>query len=291
LDRAKIERIITDPFKDPLLDANRALGPRYSSVLRINALAFGWHPDSCDHNGNSGHEFAQRLGHPLDTFDDYLELLDVLLDTMAERHQVGLKNALAFDRSVNFDDVDEAAARRAWGQPNPTDHERKAFGDVIVDRLCRLAGERDLPFQMHLGSAQIRGSHPMNAAGLIERHPKTRFLLMHLAFPWSRDLLGMAFVYRNIWIDLTWSALLSPTYFKQTLHEAIEVLPDESRMMIGGDNWHVEETYGAIGLFRRLIGQVLQEKVDGGYFTGDDARRLGRKILSENAFEFFGRSG
>ena len=101
---------------------------------------------------------------------------------------------------------------------------------------------------MHLGSAQIRGSHPLKAAGLIERHPATRFLLMHLAFPWSRELLGLAFVYRNIWLDLTWSALLSPTYFKQSLHEAIEVLPDESRLMIGGDNWHVEETYGAIHL-------------------------------------------
>ncbi|NLY01087.1 MAG: hypothetical protein GXY83_33770 [Rhodopirellula sp.] len=50
--------------------------------------------------------------------------------------------------------------------------------------------------------------------------------------------------------------LLSPTYFKQALNEAIEVLPDESRLMIGGDNWHVEETYGATQLMRRLIGEI-----------------------------------
>ena len=127
----------------------------------------------------------------------------------------------------------------------------------------------------------------MLAAGLIERHPQTRFLLMHLAFPWSRELLGLAFVYRNVWLDLTWSALLSPTYFKQSLHEAIEVLPDESRLMIGGDNWHVEETYGAMHLMRRLIGEVLQEKVDSGYFQADDGRRLARKILHDNAADFF----
>ena len=288
LDRARIDRIITDPFNDPLLDAHEALGERYCSVLRINALAFGWHPESLDHNGNSAHRFAQQIGHRLDSFDDYLAMLEVLMDTMGERHQIGLKNALAYDRSINFDDVDEELARQAWGQRDPTPEQRKAFGDVIVDRLCGLAGERDVPFQMHLGSAQIRGSHPMNAAGLIDRHPKTRFLLMHLAFPWSRDLLGLAFVYRNIWLDLTWSALLCPTYFKQSLHEAIEVLPDESRLMIGGDNWHVEETYGAIHLMRRLIGEVLQEKVDSGYFKPDDARRLARKILSENASQFFG---
>jgi uncharacterized protein len=288
LDRAKITRIITDPFNDPLLNAREALGERYRSVFRINALAFGWHPESCDHNGNSAHRFASRVGHRVDTFDDYLTLLEVLVDTLAERHQVGLKNALAYDRSVDFDDVDEDLARRAWGRRDPTPGERKAFGDVVVDRLCRLAGERDVPFQMHLGTAQIRGSQPLAAAGLIERHPRTRFLLMHLAFPWPRELLGMAFVYRNIWLDLTWSALLSPTCFKQSLHEAIEVLPDESRLMIGGDNWHVEETYGAIQQLRRLVGGVLQEKVDRGYFRPEDGRRLARRILYENASRFFG---
>lgn len=120
------------------------------------------------------------------------------------------------------------------------------------------------------------------------RHPRTRFLLMHLAYPWARDLLGMALIYRNIWIDLCWAPLLSPTLFRQSLHEAIEVLPDESRMMIGGDNWHAEETYGAMTLARRILGEVLEEKIGSGYFTEADAQRLAPKILSENANAFFG---
>ena len=127
----------------------------------------------------------------------------------------------------------------------------------------------------------------MHVAGLVERHPRTRFLLMHLAYPWSRDLLAMAFVYRNIWIDLTWSLLLSPSHFKLALHEAIEILPDESRMMIGGDNWHVEETYGTMQLARRLIGDVLEEKVTSGYFGAEAAQRLVVKILNANARSFF----
>lgn len=97
----------------------------------------------------------------------------------------------------------------------------------------------------------------------------------------------MAFVYRNIWLDLTWSWLLSPSHFKLALHEAIEVLPDELRMMIGGDNWHVEETYGAMKLARRLIGEVLNEKIADGYFGQSDAERLAKKLLRENAIRFF----
>jgi predicted TIM-barrel fold metal-dependent hydrolase len=151
---------------------------------------------------------------------------------------------------------------------------------------CR-GDEYDLPVQMHLGLAFIRGSHPLNVAGLIERHPRTRFLLMHLAYPWSRDLIGMAASYHNVWLDLTWAQLISPSHFKLALHEAIEALPDESRLMIGGDNWHVEETYGAIGLMRRLIGEVLEEKVAAGYFDRADAVRLAPKILRDNAIRFF----
>lgn len=288
--RAGIERIITDPYSDPLLDARTALGPAYSSVVRINGFACGWSPESRDHNGNSGRTLLRRLGLEARTFDDYLAALEAVVDPMAAHHQVALKNALAYDRDVQFDAPDITLARRAWGQTNPSAAERKAFGDLVVDRFCALAAERDVPIQMHLGTALIRGSHPLHVAALIERHPRTRFLLMHLAYPWSRDLLGMAFVYRNLWLDLTWSFLLSPSHFKLALHEAIEILPDESRMMLGGDNWHIEETYGAMRSARRLIAEVLEEKRRDGYFAASDAERLATKILRDNALRFFGWS-
>jgi hypothetical protein len=289
--RAGVERIVTDPFLDPLLDVRSALGDGYRSVARANALAVGWHPASTDHNGNSGHALARALGVDVESFDAYVAFLERFVDTLAERGQVAVKLALAYDRDLCFDPPDEAAARRAWGRPDPSAEERKAFGDLVVDRLCALAGERDVPVQMHLGTAVIRGSHPLNAAGLVERHPGTRFLLMHLAYPWSRDLLGMAFVYRNIWLDLTWSFLLSPSHFRLALHEAIDVLPDESRMMLGGDSWHPEESYGALGLARRLIAEVLAEKVRDGELDDAGARRLATRILHANARSFFaGRS-
>jgi hypothetical protein len=287
LRRAGVEQLITDPYTDPLLDPTGLLGNNYRSVMRINALACGWHPKSLDHNGNSAQTLLRRIGLEPTSFDDYLDGLEKLVDGMASRHQVALKNALAYDRDVAFDEPDEKSARQAWGKPSPSPAQRKAFGDFVVDRLCQLAGDRDLPMQMHLGTAILRGSHPLKAAGLIERHPRTRFLLMHLAYPWSRELLAMGFVYRNIWIDLTWSLLLSPSHFKPALHEAIEILPDESRMMFGGDNWHVEETYGTMKLARQLIGEVLDEKISSGYFRLEDAQRLANKMLRGNALAFF----
>ncbi len=287
LSRAGVATVITDAYTDPLLDPRPVLGENYRAVLRVNAFALGWHPDARDHNGNSAHELLKRMGLSAGSFDDYLVALERLVDGMPARGQVALKNALAYDRDLHFDAPDEALARAAWGQTAPATAERKAFGDFVVDHLCLLAAARDLPVQMHLGTAIVCGSHPLGVAGLIERHPRTRFLLMHLAYPWSRDLLGLAFVYRNIWLDLTWSFLLSPSHFKLALHEAIEILPDESRLMLGGDNWHVEETYGALQSARRLIAEVLEEKLDSGYFGRATAERLARRIFHENARDFF----
>jgi uncharacterized protein len=287
MDRAGIETAISDPYSDPLLDVRKTHGERYRSVLRINGFAVGWHPDVRDHNGNNGRLMMSRLGLTPASFDEYLEALPMVLDRMPGLNKVGLKNALAYDRSLDFDSPDLSAARAAWGKADPGEQERKAFGDCVVDRLCRLAGDRDIPFQMHLGSALIRTSQPIKAAGLIERNPRTRFLLMHLAYPWSRELLGMAFVYRNIWLDLTWSWLLSPSGFRRTFQEAVDILPDESRMMLGGDTWHAEEAYGAISGARGLVAESLDAMVKAGSFGHRDAERIAVKIFRENAKGFF----
>lgn len=287
LKKAHIEHVITDPYSDPLLDTQASFGEHYSSVVRMNAFAIGWHPDSRDHNGNSAQELLAQLNLSAASFEQYLEAIEVMVQTMPTRSQVAIKNALAYDRSIDFSDSTKAQAKAVWGMENPSQEDQKIFGDFIVDHFCTLCAAHQIPMQMHLGTAIIRGSHPMNVASLIERHPKTEFLLMHLAYPWSRDLLGMAFVYRNIWLDLTWSALLSPSHFKLALHEAIEVLPDDSRMMFGGDNWHAEETFGTISTFKKLIAEVLQEKITNDYFDLDHAQRLASRILRENAISFF----
>jgi hypothetical protein len=83
--------------------------------MRINAFACGWHEDSRDHNGNSAHDLLARLGFKPKTFEEYLASIDDLVAGCSQRHQVALKNALAYDRDLDFDEPDEKLARRAWG--------------------------------------------------------------------------------------------------------------------------------------------------------------------------------
>ena len=176
LRRAGVERIITDPYSDPLLDARQALGANYSSVLRINSLACGWHPESRDHNGNRAHILLARLGLKPTTFDDYMAALEKLVDGLGSRNQVALKNALAYDRDLAFDEPDEKVARQAWGQQYPSPAERKAFSDFVVDRLCALAGQRTSN-----ADAPGHGAHPRLASAQ-DRRPD-RAAPSHPVFP------------------------------------------------------------------------------------------------------------
>ena len=65
------------------------------------------------------------------------------------------------------------------------------------------------------------------------------------------------------------------------------MLPDESRMMLGGDSWHAEEAYGAIRGARELIAGCLEAMVREGSFRRREAERLAVKILHGNAEGFF----
>ena len=286
--RAGVERIVTDPYLEPSARCSEGSGRRVSIGGASQRAGSRLAPEVRDHNGNSGHDFARALGAELDTFDDYVAFLEYFVDTLGDSAPGRPEERSRLRPRSPFRRARRGARPPRVEKEAPSPEEQKAFGDYVVDRLCALAGERGVPIQMHLGTALIRGSHPMYAAGLVERHPGTRFLLMHLGYPWSRDLLGMAFVYRNIWLDLTWSFMLSPSHFKLALHEAIEILPDESRLMLGGDGWHVEESYGALALGRRLIGEVLHERMQAGFLSEEGSRRLARRILHENARAFFG---
>ena len=168
---------------------------------------------------------------------------------------------------------------------DPTVAERKAFSDFVSTVFVEQLASTMFPCK-----CISVGDHSwlISAPGCRSRRATSAHSLFIDAsgLPLSRDLLGMALVYRNIWLDLTWSWLLSPSHFKLALHEAIEVLPNKSRMMIGGDNWRVEETYGAMKFAQRLDRRGPQRKIADGYFSQSDAERLAKKSCAKTPSSF-----
>jgi hypothetical protein len=59
------------------------------------------------------------------------------------------------------------------------------------------------------------------------------------------------------------------------------------RILWGADGNHAEGIYGATVATRTALAEVLAEKVDRADLTEEDATRIGRQILRENALALF----
>ena len=198
----------------------------------------------------------------------------------------------AYSRTLQFDKVPVERAARAFGRKRSelTPQEIKDFEDFIMWRLVALAAQYDLPYQIHTGDGRIQGSSPMLLLDMIEANPKTKFCLMHGGFPWVGETGAIAFKEmgkaKNVWIDSCWLPTISYTMAKRALHEWLELVPSD-RILWGSDESHAEGIYAAAEFMRRCLGEVLVEKIEGGDLNEQQAMRIAKQIMRDNALELF----
>jgi hypothetical protein len=89
-----------------------------------------------------------------------------------------------------------------------------------------------------------------------------------------------------VWIDSVWLPTISYRMAKRAYHEWLDVVPS-NRILWGADCNHAEGIYGATEVTRRAIAEVLAERVDSGDLRDEDAVRIGRQILRDNALALF----
>lgn len=260
----------------------------FSPVFRINMLLFGYSRDAKDHNGNSPYVLEKYFNMKVGSFEDYIELIDKSLEEAKRRNYVAIKSALAYDRSILFQEVDASEAKHIFEKSGSglTDREIRLFGDFVLNRIISKAGELELPVQFHTGLALIEGSNPMNLVNILRKYSNVNFVFFHGGYPWIRETAALAFSFPNLYLDLCWLPIISPSACKIMLREIIE-LGLSSRTMWGGDCWVAEATYGALKLFKNILAEVLQDMISDRYLKPDEALGIASGILRENAARFF----
>lgn len=263
----------------------------FKPVLRINALLFGYSRDARDHNGNSPYIFEKYFGLEVSTFEDYMNLIDTVLEEAKRRGYVALKSALAYDRPLLFENVGEKDAKEVFNKRGKdlTPRDIKVFQDFILRYILSRAAKLDLPVQFHTGLAIIEGSNPINLANIIREYSNINFILFHGGYPWIRETAAMAMSFKNAYIDFCWLPMISPSACRLLLRETIE-LGLSGKAMWGGDCWAAEATYGALKIFKGILSETLWEMIDKGHLRSDDAIEIASKILYENAAKLFGLS-
>ncbi|HHV61185.1 MAG TPA: amidohydrolase family protein [Firmicutes bacterium] len=286
-EKCRIGRAILDAYWDPGNDNGHP--EIFSPTFRINMFLFGYSRKAVDHNGNSPFRLAERYGFGISDFESYLAFIDFAIRKAREGGAVALKSALAYDRGLHFDYVarDRAAKVFEMDDTSISPCDEKAFGDYIFHFICEKAAEYGLPLQCHTGLGKIWGSNPMNLVPVIERHPETRFVLFHGGYPWFHECGGLAHNYKNVYLDLVWLPLISPSAARMALSEWLEVAQTIDRISWGGDTWTVEECFGAVIAAKHVIAQALADKVVDGYFDLEIAIDVAKRILRVNAEELY----
>ncbi|MEM2930140.1 MAG: amidohydrolase family protein [Thermoproteota archaeon] len=281
-----IDKVLWDPYWDVWRES---FDPElFKPVFRINSLLFGYRRDVRDHNGNSPYVFEEYLNLKVETFENYMRLVDRVLNEAKRRGYVALKSALAYDRPILFEDVEENDAKRIFDKRGLglTSRDIRLFQDFILHYILTKASELGFPVQFHTGLAIIEGSNPMNLVNIIRKYSNVNFILFHGGYPWIRETAAIAMSFRNVYIDFCWLPIISPSACRLLIREVVE-LGLSSRAMWGGDCWVAEATYGALKLFKNLLSEVLSKMVDRSYLKFDEALEIASQILSENAAQIF----
>jgi uncharacterized protein len=242
------------------------------------------------------------------SLDDLVEALEVGFERVKARGQmVAIKNALAYVRSLVWErtshhdaevaylratsHVDELRERR-YPEMGASWTETKPLQDFMMHQTVRLAIEHGLPMQIHTGLQEGNGnvlmnSRPTDLTNLFLEYPEARFDLFHAGYPWSGEVAALAKNFPNVYADLCWVHVISPTVGRRVLREWLETVPSNKILAFGGDYLFPEGAYGHAVLARQGVARVLAETVDDEYLTRGEALALVPKLLHDNAAELF----
>jgi predicted TIM-barrel fold metal-dependent hydrolase len=225
---------------------------------------------------------------PLHSLDDLIEARRGYVLRVKSEGAVGLKMA-----SSPYGAPDRKGAMECFEQLRSGAVERlpmdNPLRDYLVDEMIRFAGEQDLTVCVHTGYwGDFRRLDPLHMIPLLERHPRVRFDLYHLGYPWMRESLMLGKGFPNVWLNFCWTHIISQRFAMDGLDEAIDLLPVNKIIGFGGDyNIPVEKVYGHLVMAREDIARVLAARIERGLVDEDQALDMARQWLWDNPKELY----
>ncbi len=275
------DAILLDDYTDPGSAHGRPEVMR--PVFRCDMFLCGYARGKTDENHNHAYDYFTQ--EPA-TLEEYKEQTAAAVRRAVENGAVGLKIAIAYERTLEFSADNREGALQAFGNENATAAQQKAFGDHMMFFLAGVAAQLQVPIQIHTGLGGLAGSRAIGLRDLIHANPATRFDLFHASYPWCDDVLGLAHKYPNVWVDLCWLPLISTARAIAFLREVLELI-NGGRLLWGCDTWTSEESLGARYAVHHCIRQVLNGMIEEDLLDRDTALYIARGILRDNAARLY----
>ena len=143
-----------------------------------------------------------------------------------------MKNQNAYSRRLDYDAVPKERAAPAfngmissWNLRGPEDV--KTAQDFLFRYCVGKATEYGLPVKLHTGYYAGRNPMPLSrlrqqrqrSVRLLKDFPDTKFVLMHIGYPYQDEFIALAKHYRNAYVDMCWAWIINPAASVRFLKE------------------------------------------------------------------------
>ena len=232
------------------------------------------------------------------SLNDYLVALDTAFEKAVTQEKiVGIKSGLAYGRKIYFEDVSAEEAAPLFSKvqlAKPLNgNEYKKLSDFMMHKVIQRAEKYSLPIQIHTGllSGNFRGNpientNAIHLSNLFLKYRKAKFVIFHGSYPYMAELTYLAKHYPNVYIDMCWMHIVSPSASTRYLEEWLLTVPSNKILAFGGDA-SIEWAYGHVVLARKIITEVLVKMVGDGRFSETEAIVIADRILRKNAIDLF----
>jgi len=243
-------------------------------------------------------QFGEPTGITVKSLTDWYRVIDWWFDKYA-KYAAAVKSQHAYSRDIDYakvpaKDAETPFAKRLAGK-HPSPAGSKALEDHLFWYAVEKATEHNLPVKLHTGYYAGQGRMPLDrlinnpgsATSLCRTSPKTRFVFMHICYPYYEEMISVAKQYTNAYVDMCWAWIINPVAAKDFLKKYLVTAPANKVLTFGGDYIPVEPVLGHAAIARRGITQALSELVEEGWLTLPDALELIDPIMRGNAHTIF----
>ncbi len=240
--------------------------------------------------------FAQDLILQHATFRQVEDAYIAGVEAARANGHIGLKSIIAYRTGLDIQLVTRDEALGAFG---PVKDRADADGklrladktlcDYFVLKALEVANDQELPIQFHSGfgdtDLDLLKANPLNLRTVLQsgRFDKVKFVLLHSAYPYTRELGYLAAMYPNVFMDISLAIPFITAEIPRMMHQIFGLTPF-TKVLYSSDAFSIPEIFWLANKWgRAALEQVLGELVDADALTEQQALRAGRQVLGDNA--------
>ncbi len=231
-------------------------------------------------------------------WDEFKRLFDEAVANALEHEGYrGMKSIIAYRTGLDVSPLSrtpdqgclalDAIRRGIGGQAT------KKLRDHLLCRAMELCMEYAVPMQIHTGMGDFEVNLMLCRPALLMdllRFPAfraCRVLLVHSGYPYHAEAGYMANVLPRVYCDVSEGIPFAGNAARRIVAEVLEMAP-LSKVVYGSDGYGAPEiSYVGAKLGKRAVAQALQDLVDEGMLSPDEAQEAAGLILSGNARQLY----